>query len=400
MIWPKIRTIDIVAYLLFAGVALRGLRDHSGSPAQWSVAALLLAFALLHISEAWFRRRWAWYTHVYFALQTGLVVALSLLPPHVDYFVILYVPLSVDAMSWFARRAAYVWIGVFILAMASVLVVTFGLDYTLPFILMYAAVFLFFASYTAITRRAQEARAESQALLTQLQAAHRNLQDYAAQVEALTAAEERNRLARELHDSVTQTIFSLTLTAQAARMLLDQDVVRAAAQLDRVQELARDALAEMRSLIQQLHPKTVAELGLVPALHGHLAERQERDGLNAVLGVHGEKRLPVEVEEALFRIIQEALNNVVKHAGTGQAEVSLGLEGDPIWVTVTDQGAGFDPTGISSEPSHLGLTGMRERVQALGGSLDIASQPGAGTSIRVEIPLQAPSRKLQAFGKV
>jgi signal transduction histidine kinase len=387
MTWPKLRTIDIVAYLLFAGVALRGLRDHSDSPLQWGVAALLLVFLLLRLSEAWVRRRLAWYAHVYFALQTGLVIALSLLPPHVDYFVILCVPLSVDAMSWFTQRTAYAWIGVFILAMAGVLIVTFGLDYTLPFILMYAAVFLFFASYTAITRRAEEARAQSQALLTQLQAAHRDLQDYAAQVEALTAAEERNRLARELHDSVTQTIFSLTLTAQAARMLLDQDVVRAAAQLDRVQELARDALTEMRSLIQQLRPKTVAELGLVPALHRHIAERHKRDGLNVMLGVDAETRLPIDVEEALFRVVQEALNNVVKHAGTDQAEVSLRFEGKTVSVTVADHGVGFDPMGIRSEISHLGLTGMHERVKALGGRLDITSQPGAGTCIQVEVPI-------------
>jgi signal transduction histidine kinase len=224
-------------------------------------------------------------------------------------------------------------------------------------------------------------------LLTQLQAAHRDLQDYAAQVEALTAAEERNRLARELHDSVTQTIFSLTLTAQAARMLLDQDVVRAAAQLDRVQELARDALTEMRSLIQQLRPKTVAELGLVPALHRHIAERHKRDGLNVMLGVDAETRLPIDVEEALFRVVQEALNNVVKHAGTDQAEVSLRFEGKTVSVTVADHGVGFDPMGIRSEISHLGLTGMHERVKALGGRLDITSQPGAGTCIQVEVPI-------------
>ncbi len=387
MTWPKIRTIDVVAYLLFAGVALRGVRDHSDGPLQWGVAGLLLAFLLLRLSEGWFRRRFEWYPHVYFALQTGLVLALSLVPPYVDYYVILYVPLSVDAMSSFSRRTAYLWLGIFILATAGVLVYVFGWGYALPFILMYAAAFLFFASYTAITRRAEDAREESQALLAQLQAAHRDLQDYAAQVEELTAAEERNRLARELHDSVTQTIFSLTLTAQAARMLLDQDAARAAAQLDRVQELARDALTEMRSLIQQLRPKTVAELGLVPALQAHVAERQKRDGLKVVLRVDGESRLLVEVEEALFRVVQEALNNVVKHAGTDQAEVSLNLEGEAVSVTVADHGAGFDPTFIGSEVSHLGLTGMHERVKALGGSLNIESHPGAGTNIRVKVPL-------------
>jgi signal transduction histidine kinase len=169
-------------------------------------------------------------------------------------------------------------------------------------------------------------------------------------------------------------------------MLLDQDASRAAAQLDRVQELAQDALAEMRSLIRQLRPKTVAELGLVPALQQHVAERQSRDGLHVVLQVDGERRLPGETEEALFRVVQEALNNVVKHAQTDQAEVCLELRGETISVTVEDRGVGFDPAGVDSDASHLGLTSMHERVKALGGSLSVESQPQQGTRIQIKVP--------------
>jgi len=387
MAWRRIRIIDLVVFLLFAGVALRGLRDHASSDYQWAVAALLSLYLLLRISRPWLERRFTGYSHVYFALQTGLVVALSLLPPRVDYFVILYIPLSIDAMSLFSQRVAFQWIGVFCLATVGVLTYTFGWQYALPFFLMYAAAYLFFASYAAITRRAEEGREASQALLAQLQATHRELQDYAAQVEELTAAEERNRLARELHDSVTQTIFSLTLTAQAARMLLDRDVARAAEQLDRVQELAQDALAEMRSLIGQLRPKTVAEQGLVPALRAHISERKSRAGLNVVLHVEGEKRLPIETEEQLFRIVQEALNNVVKHAHTDRAQVTLDWEDAQVSLVVEDHGAGFDLTCIGADASHLGLVGMGERAKALGGTLEIESQPGAGTRITVRVPL-------------
>jgi signal transduction histidine kinase len=241
--------------------------------------------------------------------------------------------------------------------------------------------------YVLGTRRVEAAREESQALLGELQAAHRELQAYAGRVEELAAAEERNRLARELHDSVTQTIFSLTLTAQAARTLMDQDTARAVQQLDRVQELAGDALAEMRSLIRQLRPKTVAELGLAPALRQHAAERQSRDGLHVDLRLDGERRVPAEVEEALFRVAQEALNNVVKHARTDRAEVCLAWQDQAVTLTVEDRGAGFDPARAGPDASHLGLTGMRERVAALGGTLDVRSEPGAGTRIHVHVPL-------------
>jgi signal transduction histidine kinase len=395
MAWRKVRIIDVVTYLVFAGIALRGLSSYSGRPLQGGVLALLLAFLLLRVSEAWLGRRLAWYPHLYFALQTCLILALSLMPPYVDYFVVLYIPLSVDAMALFSPRPAYLWIGVFCLVTAGVLTYAFGLGYALPFIVMYAGIYLFFASYAAITRRAEEARAESEALLTRLQAAHRELQAYATQVEELTAAEERNRLARELHDSVTQTIFSMNLTAESARILMERDPAKVGAQLDRLQELSRDALAEMRSLISHLRPQKVAEKGLVPALRRHIAERQRQDGLTVALYVEGYKeeggQLAPETEDGLLRVVQEALNNVVKHAQTDQAEVRLCLKDDIVSLVIQDSGVGFDPTRVSPGASHLGLTSMRERVEALGGSLEIESQAQAGTRVKAEIPLARPA---------
>jgi signal transduction histidine kinase len=201
---------------------------------------------------------------------------------------------------------------------------------------------------------------------------------------------ERNRLARELHDSVTQTIFSMTLTAESTRILLERDPTRVAAQLDHLLELAQSALAEMRSLISHLRPKTVAEEGLVPALRRHIAERGSQDGLIVALHLEEyeeDKRLPPETEEALFSIVQEALNNVVKHAQIDQAEVRLRLGNESVSLLIKDSGAGFDTTRASSGTSHLGLTSMRERVRVLGDTLEIEARPGAGTQIKIEVPL-------------
>jgi signal transduction histidine kinase len=282
--------------------------------------------------------------------------------------------------------------------MAILMIYGPGWDVGLPLVLINAVAYFFVGSYVAVIRQletarreAETARQESQTLLAELQETHRELQVYAAQAEELAAAEERNRLARELHDSVTQTIFSMTLTAESTRILLERDPTRVAAQLDRLLELAQSALAEMRSLISHLRPKTVAEEGLVHALRRHVAERGDRDGLTVALNLEGfeeaDRRLSPETEEALFRIVQEALNNVVKHAHTDQAEIRLRLSDELASLLVEDFGVGFDPTHLRSGASHLGLTSMRERVKALGGRLEIESQAGVGTRITVEIPL-------------
>jgi signal transduction histidine kinase len=151
----------------------------------------------------------------------------------------------------------------------------------------------------------------------------------------------------------------------------------------------------MRSLISHLRPKTVAEEGLIPTLRRHVAERGDRDGLSVALNLEGyeaDRRLPPETEEALFRIVQEALNNVVKHAQTDQAEVRLRLTDGAVSLLIQDRGIGFDPNRVSSRASHLGLTGMSERVRALGGTIEIESQPEAGTRINVEVPLAEEER--------
>ena len=134
----------------------------------------------------------------------------------------------------------------------------------------------FYPSWPSRPGVLKSAQAKSQALLIELQAAHHQLQEYASQVEELSAAQERNRLARELHDSVTQTIFSMTLTAQSALILVDRDPARVKEQLVHLQALAKNALAEMRSLIQQLRPRSLAEEGLAAALRRHAVERKKK----------------------------------------------------------------------------------------------------------------------------
>jgi signal transduction histidine kinase len=202
--------------------------------------------------------------------------------------------------------------------------------------------------------------------------------------------EERTRLARDLHDSVTQQLFSITLTAQAARAQVEKRPERAMSQLERVQETASAALSEMRALIFQLRPPAALEQGLVPALQQHIAAVRRRDMLPIELRVEGEGRLAHRVEQGLYRIVQEALNNVARHAGECYVVVSVVFLPELVRLEVEDTGCGFDAALVPLQPREagrrLGLVSMRERASELGASLVIDSHPGQGTRVVVELP--------------
>jgi signal transduction histidine kinase len=386
----------VIIYFFAISTAIRGLLHFQSRTYQWPVTSLLAAFFLLLAIEPWLSRRSLWYTQLYLAIQTAITVVLLLIPADsivTDYFAVLFIPLTLQAMRVLSLRTGFRWIIFFMVVMAMLMLYRFGWSEGVPFILTYTVAYLFAGSYVAFMRQAdsareeaEAARQESQALFTELQGAHRQLQAYAAQAEELAAARERNHLARELHDSVTQTIFSITLTAKSARMLLERDPGQVASQLDHLQELAQGALAEMRALIFELRPPAIEEEGLVLALRKHVAALKSREGLEVDLQIKGERRLPGIQERRLFRIVQEALNNVVKYAQVGSAVVTLIMEDERVLLQVEDEGIGFVPAAIKPDQTKMGLSSMRERAEMMGGTFEIDSRPGAGTRIRVEIP--------------
>jgi signal transduction histidine kinase len=203
------------------------------------------------------------------------------------------------------------------------------------------------------------------------------------------AALERQRIARDLHDSVSQSLFSTTLHVRTAQHALAREGLEAtgpvAEELTEIGQLTRGALAEMRALIFELRPGALAEEGLVAALTKQAAALSAREGLVVEVDGPGE-RLPLdpEVEEQLYRLGQEALANVVKHARASSAAVRIAAAEDTVWMEVSDDGRGFDPGAVS--PEHFGLRSMQGRVADLGGRLQITSSRGHGTVLRVEVP--------------
>jgi signal transduction histidine kinase len=205
------------------------------------------------------------------------------------------------------------------------------------------------------------------------------------------AALERQRIARDLHDSVSQSLFSTTLHVRTAQRALELEELDATGpvgeELSEIGQLTRGALAEMRALIFELQPGALAEEGLVAALTKQASALSAREGL--MIEVDGpDERLPLgpEVEDQLYRLGQEALANVVKHARASSAAVCIAARDDIVWMEVSDNGRGFDPAAVG--PGHFGLRSMRGRVADLGGRLEVRSTPGRGTVLRVEVPAQ------------
>ncbi len=211
----------------------------------------------------------------------------------------------------------------------------------------------------------------------------------AEQAAQLATIEERNRLARELHDSVSQELFSLTMLAAASRRLFERQPQVAAEQLNEIQETAQRALQETRSLIFALRPAQLDNRGLGAALRDLVSAVRERQGLEVDLTISGERHLPLEHEQALFRIVQEALANVVRHSGVRCAQVDLVYTDTYVDLQVADQGRGFDATGPRNARS-IGLTSMQERTAALTGTFQVTSTLDVGTCVKVVIPVPLP----------
>lgn len=204
----------------------------------------------------------------------------------------------------------------------------------------------------------------------------------------LSVAEERTRLARELHDSLTQTLFSLSLTAESAAALAGpQTDPRLAEQLDRTRELARSALAETRSLVGTLRPPDLDAEGLGVALRKRVELLRRVHRVAIGLALRGPARLRDRtLEREVLRVATEALSNALQHAGAGRIDVALDTGGDSVRLTVADDGVGFDLPATVRHSHRLGLTSMRERAEALGGVLHVDTAPGAGTRVTLEVP--------------
>jgi signal transduction histidine kinase len=247
----------IAAYLIYAAVVARTLSMTETvirGIMPWYLG-LFSVYLILFTVVLWRPSNNPVWLHLYFFIQSAIALSLLSLPTHLDFLATPFVLLSFQAGLVFTGRTRLMWIGIFVLLTGGSLVFYLGLLRGLALGLIHMAGCIIYPAYLTVSHEIEKAHAQSQEMLSELQETHRQLQTYTDQVEELAAMEERNRLARELHDSVSQTMFSILLNIRSTQILFERNPTRIRPQLEQLQELTQSVLADMRSLIGKLRPK-------------------------------------------------------------------------------------------------------------------------------------------------
>lgn len=375
----------IAAYLLAISTIVRYLVSFRDDR-FWSITSLLGGYLVLLFLEPFFIRRYRLVTYIYLLFQISIICALSFVTPNVDFWAILFCPLVVQIMNNFPQRTGLLITGIFAVIMFILMLNGFGPKVGLPLIFIYLVIFFLLAAFIAIIRDAELARKELQKQQIALQTAHDQLKIYTSQAEESAIMQERNRLARDLHDSVTQSLHSTTMLAEAGKRLAGSgDIERARGYLIRIGDISQHALKEMRLLVYELRPLALREIGLAGALQQRLDAVERRAGVEVKLHIDEEVEISTRIEEELFRIAMEALNNALKHGDPTTVIVSLQVEEKRdkacLELEIIDDGTGFNPDARDNEGG-MGLVSMQERVEELGGELTILSTPSEGTRVK------------------
>jgi signal transduction histidine kinase len=329
-----------------------------------------------------------WQGLLYFAVQLALCTAVLYYSALDGFITLLLFPLASNALEMLPRRwaapALVLLVGDF--ALAALLLGNVSTALGGSFVV--AAGVIFVAVFTQVALRERTARREIERLAAELAAANQKLRAYAAQVEELATIQERNRLAREIHDTLGHSLTVINVQLAAAQAVLASDPPRALEAMSKAQALTQDGLNEIRRSVAALRAAPTADRPLPQALE-ELLETTRAAGLLAELTVQGAPRpLKPQTEQALYRAAQEALTNIRKHARASRVavQVDYGAEaGAPVRLSVSDNGVGAE-TGTAEGAAGFGLLGVRERLQLIGGQVRLTTAPGQGFRLEVEAP--------------
>jgi len=358
----------------------------ANDPNRWLIVELMIIYGVFLFTETAITRRIPSYLNIYFIIQSIILVVLILIPlyppdrpRHNDFFALLFIPLCVQAVIYFRKPASYYWV----IALTAVSIITLyfqygmiqGTKFAVTYILGYAMMCLLAIFYI----NSEDAKKE-------LNVANQKLQEYAKNAEALAVVEERNRLARDLHDSVTQSLYSLTLFAEAASEELDSGEIEIAkSHLKDLRETSRQALQEMRLMVFELRPPELEAKGFTLALQERLEAVEARTGIESVIEINIKERLSSKLENGLFSIAREALNNILKHSHATKVKITLHKTNGNTIFEIQDNGIGLDALE-ASKSAGLGIKGMKERADQIGASLTLHNAPESGTLLKVEVP--------------
>lgn len=325
---------------------------------------------------------------LYFVVQTGIVFSINLLIPNQGFLLGLYLGLMGLIVGMLEDlRVALMAVAV-LLGLAAI---TYGLTIDWGSIPGWFAFFgpmaLFVVLYVTMFMNESRARRRSQQLLQELEAAHRKLSESATRVEDLTREAERQRMARELHDTLAQGLAGLILQLEAVEAhLIAGSGERAAEVVSQTKGRARAVLHDARNAIHDLREKRDMPGGIADAIRIEVDRFTKSTGIPCELEVPARLSLASPQAEHVLRLISEGLTNTARHASAQRAWVRLGLEAGRIIVEVGDDGCGFQPAQAIAQPGHYGLVGLRERARLAGGELDIESAPRLGSTLRLWLP--------------
>ncbi len=370
--------------IAFTVVVLAGYVVWFTSPAfdfQLINLVLVSALGLVYLSLGTWGERYldrfpsAWATPAYFVLQLGLVGAINFLAKGSVWLILL--PLASQAVERLATPWSYITaLAVWVLQVVPNIVYS-GWENFSAFAMPLLAAVVFVAVFTQITVNEQEARKN-------LAQANQKLREFAAQAEEMATIQERNRLAREIHDGLGHYLTAINIQIKAAQAYIEQNPPQAKEALENAQTLAQEALADVRRSISELRsdPATGSPL---PERLKSLLEEIRATGMQAELAVEGMPApLSSQADFTLYRVAQEGLTNVRKHSNATEVELHLAYLERTVRLAVCDNGV-----GTQQASGGFGLTGLQERIQLLGGSLTVETAPGQGFRLEIEIPKQA-----------
>ncbi len=377
-----------ISYCIWGAVTLRWITEfiEEQHPLTWAISIILIIFGILIGIEPIITTRSRVATHFYLFFQMGLIFLGSIFHFELDFIAMLYMILAGQASYILPIESSRRWLYTLIAVTAVALLIQFGVPNAFSFLMLYIAGIIFSYTFIQMVQQANREKEKSEALFNDLQLAHSQLQTFADQTEELAIANERTRLARDLHDSVAQTLYGLSMQAEAAnRKLASGHTKDVTSYLSKIQEDATQTLQETRLLIYELRPPILESEGLSLALKARLNNVESRGKLIITDQIQEIEGLSSEIEYSLYRIAQEGLNNVAKYAQADNLKVLLEQNEDQIILSIIDDGIGFDFDAIPA--GRVGLQGIQERVNQLNGRLTIITAPNQGCELKVEVPL-------------
>ena len=377
----------VASYVILVAAGVVGLRFDPPASAlvRWTILLLLVGIGMLQI---WVPKGGSqlWRCRLQIGLNGAMVAALMFIQPGWTMYPVLFIPPIVQAILLLPLREGVAWVVTFTLVAAMTFAVGINLGEGVVAIFLYGVLYAFIAAFASALTRVDAARRESQRLLGELQHAHEQLQAGALRMEEMAVVEERNRLAREMHDTLGHRLTVASVQLEAAQRLCPTDAGRAAKMVGTVREQVQEALRELRATVATLRTPVEADLHLRSAL------RRLADQFEGATGMTVHRVLPEALPElpdahrmALFRAAQEALTNVQKHAAATQVwlVLSLGEGADAVSLLVSDDGNGV----VANGEGGFGLVGLRERADLLGGELHVEPRSGGGTQLSFRLPL-------------